>query len=58
MGPTYLYVKSFVELSFVAPLLQLLLLRIFAALRRKEGPTLDEFLVRRGLRSRWEGFDV
>ena len=52
MGPTYFGVRFFVERLVVVLLLQLLLLRISAALRMKGGPTLDGFLVRKELHSR------
>ena len=51
MGPTYFGVRFFVELFFVALLLQLLLLRTSAVLRTIGDPSHDVFLVRKELRS-------
>ena len=58
MGPTYFDVRFFVEQSVVALLLQLLFLRISAVPQRIRDPSLNGFLVRKGLRSRQGGIDV
>ena len=52
-GPTCLRVMSFVGLSFVAPLLLVLTLRTFAALRTIVDPNRDVSRFRRELRNRW-----
>ena len=58
MGPTCFGVRFFVERTFVALLLQLLLLRTSVVLRTKGDPSRDVFLVRKELCNQLGGIVV